>query len=491
MEGKGKTLPRTVGWFLIICIVSVVSIPTVSAELTRDELTAIAEQAMLSNVIMLRLDWRGNGSFAGYGFFVDEYGGVATALHVFKNAKRSAVQALATGGIYPINGVLAEDIGRDVILLSTPVPRQSLRPLPLASSLPEPGERVAFGPCSYSLIWTGIFEAAPKIPGEERLMVITGRTGPGSSGSPIINAKGEAVGIVISGTDGLTFATPVTEVAALLSGKSHSFFPWESDASDPPNDSPEDLYWAGKLVQIYGRGREEALPYFEQAFEKDPQYADAYIEAAFCYMWLGRYDKAIDPLRNAIRVRPSDPRLYVDLGLACDWIGRHDDAIKPYKRAIQIDPDDAQTHYYLGNVYSTLQQRDEAIACYEEAIRLDPSDAHAYFALALEYSMLERYDEAIKTYKKQIRVSPTDGGAYRALASTCRRVGRHGEATQVYEEAVRMHAENTHFHYMLALNYMWEVDIWSALGEYHMLKDLDQDRAKELFDSICGWFTDH
>ncbi|TET79996.1 serine protease [candidate division TA06 bacterium] len=486
MTGKSKTAPRAVGCFLIICIASVVSIPTVSSEPTEDELTAIVEQVQLSNVSMLRLDWRGNSSFGGSGFFVDEYGAVFTASHVVENAKRTGVQAL-TEEIYRINGVLAQDIGRDVILLSTPVPPYALYPLPLASSLPEPGEDVVF------VQWpgrtrTGVFEAAPKIPERERLMVITGHTEPGWSGSPVMNTKGEVVGIVISRRDRLTFAAPIMEVAALLSGKSHSFFPWESDASDPPNDSPEDLYWAGRLVQIYGRGRDDGLPYFEQAFEKDPEYAEAYIEAAFCYRSLGRYDKAIDPFKNSIRLRPSDPSLYVWLALTCDWIGRHDDAIRSYRQAIQIDPNDAQKHYYLGNVYSTLQQRDEAIACYEEAIRLDPSGADAYFALVLEYRMLKRYHEAIETYKKQVRVSPTDAEAYRALAFTCGIVGRHGEATQAYEETVRMRAENTHFHYMLALNYMWEVYIWSALGEYHMLKDLDQDKADELFDSICGWY---
>jgi len=484
MEEEGRIVPGTVGWFLIICIASVVSIPTVSAELTEDELFAMAKQVWRSTVSMQRLDWRGKGSSAGSGFFVDEYGAVVTASHVVKNAKRTAVKTV-TEEIYPINGVLAQDIGRDVVLLSTPVPRQTLRPLPLAHSLPEPGEDVVFVQWPG---WTraGVFEAAPKTPGEERLMVITGSVEPGWSGSPVINTKGEAVGIVISGTDGLTYATPITEVAALISGKSQSFFPWESDASDPPNDSPEDLYWAGKLIQ-WRRGRKDALPYFEQAFEKDPEYAEAYIEAAFCYRKLERYDDEIYALRNAIRIRPSDPGLHYRLGSVCYLLDRYDDAIMSYRQAIQIDPDDAQNHYFLGDVYVNIRQYNKAVACYEEAIRLDPRDADVYESLGLLYRVLNRYDEANETYKKQVRANPTDGGAYGDLAYTYDRLGRYREAIQAYKEGIRLDPGNTHFHYRLALDYMGQVDIWSALGEYQILKDLDQDKAKELFDSICGW----
>ncbi|TET45136.1 serine protease [candidate division TA06 bacterium] len=483
MTGKGKSAPRAVGCFLIICIASVVSIPTVSSELTEGELTAIADLVEPATVFVQTLDWRGRLIRWGSGFIVNEYGAVVTASHVVHDPNRTVVRTIF-GEIYPIDGVLAEDKERDVILLSAPVPRHALHPLPLASSPPEPGEHVVLVQHPHDgerTILEGIVEAAPKIPEKGTVLVIRLPIVGGWSGSAVINTKGEVVGVandrIGTGPNTLTVAAPAAIVPALLSGENHSFFPWKSDASDPPNDSPEDLYWAGRLVQIY-RGRREALSYFEQAFEKDPEYAEAYIEAAFCYGKLERYDDEIYALRDAIRIIPSDAGLHFRLGSTYCILERHDEAIESYLKGTRIDPDDIWARFRLGLIYERLKRYEEAAREYREYVRLAPDYGSPHASLGRAYTKLGQYDDAVEEFKKAIQIDPGYDFTYSSLAEAYYGMGLYGEGIRAHEIASRLSPEDAFCHRDLGRAYARLGEVWLAAEQYTILRNLDSSLGK-------------
>jgi TolB-like protein/class 3 adenylate cyclase/Tfp pilus assembly protein PilF len=109
-------------------------------------------------------------------------------------------------------------------------------------------------------------------------------------------------------------------------------------ALDPDNA------WAhntkGWILQNQSR-TEESVPEFERALALDPSFADAYSGLGVDYLALGRFDKSLEALDDAIRASPSDPSLtycYGNKAWANFGLKNYDQAIELARRAIAINP---------------------------------------------------------------------------------------------------------------------------------------------------------
>jgi S1-C subfamily serine protease len=111
---------------------------------------------------------------------------VATAYHVVSGRTVSVV--LHNGECVKVVKVAAADPGKDVAILQID-DSKNVRPLPLASKLPEPSEHVASFRLDHGHL-TG------KVTGSGTLLVCTTlKVYPGWSGSPVVNMQGEVVGM--------------------------------------------------------------------------------------------------------------------------------------------------------------------------------------------------------------------------------------------------------------------------------------------------------
>ncbi|MGH7844264.1 MAG: tetratricopeptide repeat protein [Candidatus Binatia bacterium] len=58
-------------------------------------------------------------------------------------------------------------------------------------------------------------------------------------------------------------------------------------------------------LALFNRGRyEEAIPHFERAIDKDPDFAQAHLYSGRSHLSLGRWRRAVPPLRTAYRLAP-------------------------------------------------------------------------------------------------------------------------------------------------------------------------------------------
>ena len=158
----------------------------------------------------------------GSGFVVSADGRIVTNLHVIARMKKPRV-TLATGEVFDQVSVLIYDPQRDLAVLK--IPATGLRTLRLGdSSRLRVGQRVlAIGaPRGLSgTTTTGIVSAIrphPTLAGAT-LLQTDAAINFGSSGGPLVNARGEAVGVVASlirDAQNLSFAVPADDVRALL-----------------------------------------------------------------------------------------------------------------------------------------------------------------------------------------------------------------------------------------------------------------------------------
>jgi len=159
----------------------------------------VYETVSPSVVVVYNMNESGQMRGHGTGFFIDPWGMVATNYHVVEGA--SSLKIKTKGGMMmDVRGVAAADPENDVVILSAILPVDSIRTLKMAPALPQVGERIVvigtpYNPQLAQTITDGLVSALRPLPGGKRLIQISAPISPGSSGSPVVNMKGEVIGI--------------------------------------------------------------------------------------------------------------------------------------------------------------------------------------------------------------------------------------------------------------------------------------------------------
>ena len=174
------------------------------------------------------------------------------------------------------------------------------------------------------------------------------------------------------------------------------------------------------------RSIRQAIECFQQAIERDPEFALAHVGLADAYCVLPDYSAyspqaAFRQARDAARkARELDPflaeahasRANIRLLHEWDWAGAEAD----FRHAIQLNPGYAVAQHWYGHCLLYTGRVDEAIDWLEQALSLDPLSMiiHSTYALALYAG--RRYDEAVAALQQAIELDPNFGLARLYLA---------------------------------------------------------------------------
>jgi S1-C subfamily serine protease len=327
----------------------------------------------------------------GSGFFISQNGDIITNYHVLEGAESAEVKT-SDGKTYTISDIVAVDEKNDIIRLSVNIPSKYVLPLSLSETTPEIGERIIVYGSPLGLEKTlsdGIISAIREVPGYGKLIQITAPISPGSSGSPVLNMKGEVIGVatfqMIEGQN-LNFAIPSERIASLnLKEEKKTFTTEELFGQESKTEKGSD-YDEAYQKAVYFMDKEEyekALPYLEIVIKTETLSLKewAYFGIGFCYDRLGAYTKAVEAYKQAIRIDPDNVDVYYEMAHAYVNLGRYKDAIEVYKQAIRIDPDYVQAHFLLGFTYLMVGDRNSALNEYKILNELDIDLANKLFDL--------------------------------------------------------------------------------------------------------------
>ena len=353
---------------LIFCTIS-----TVSAQTAPE----IAEKALAATVYLEMQDSNGLPLGFGSGFFVRD-NLIATNYHVIEGAARGTAKLVGQFSTYTIEGVTATDKTNDLALLKVTV--SGIKPLPLGNSSDvKIGETVYVAGNPQGLEGTfsdGIISSRRDQYAKERLQM-TAPISPGSSGGPVLNSKGEVIGIsfmTLVGGQNLNFAIPSRYLTELLTESK----PAKPLAEDNRSISAETYFMWGNTKCGLGDYK-GAIADYDSAIRLKPDDATAYNNRGVAKNGLGQHFDAIADFDSAIRLKPDDATAYNNRGVAKSGLGQHFDAIADYDSAIRLNPDDAGVYSNRGNAKSDLGQHVAAIADYDSAIRLNPDHAAVYY----------------------------------------------------------------------------------------------------------------
>lgn len=150
----------------------------------------------------------------GTGFFFDNKGTIITNYHVIEGCQTAEI-ILANGTTYKVTAVLGYDSNRDIAILATTCKQST--PLSIRTTSVKTGEKVYAIGSSLGLsgsLSDGIVSAVDrKVEGNVYIQT-TAPISQGNSGGPLVDSKGEVVGIVCASfTDGqnLNLAIPIAD----------------------------------------------------------------------------------------------------------------------------------------------------------------------------------------------------------------------------------------------------------------------------------------
>jgi serine/threonine protein kinase/Tfp pilus assembly protein PilF len=189
--------------------------------------------------------------------------------------------------------------------------------------------------------------------------------------------------------------------------------------------------------QLYVKGRyywnkrtnadiKTAISYFNQALEKDPNYALAYSGIGDAYNTLGSYGgdptetalKAMAAAQKALELDPTLSHPHAILGgikIEYSWDFAGGEA--EFKKALELDPSDATARQWLSEGLCEIGGRaQEAIEEGNRAHQLDPLSPIISAQQAQAYTYDRQFDKAIEIFKKVIADNPTLGRAHGEMA---------------------------------------------------------------------------
>jgi TolB-like protein/DNA-binding winged helix-turn-helix (wHTH) protein/Flp pilus assembly protein TadD len=163
-------------------------------------------------------------------------------------------------------------------------------------------------------------------------------------------------------------------------------------------------------------GLRKSLGYFQQAVDRDPGYAPAYLGLADAYNLLGGYSlvpskvafpKAEAAATKALTLNKGLAGAHAALAFAIlsfdwDWAA----AETQFKEALKLNPNNATAHQHNAEYFDTMGQPEEAIAEYKRARELDPLSLDINAQFGRVYRDARRYDEAVDQCRKTLELDP-------------------------------------------------------------------------------------
>jgi len=208
-----------------------------------------------------------------------------------------------------------------------------------------------------------------------------------------------------------------------------------------------------------GEALKTSVDYFNQAIERDPNYAQAYAGMALAYVLLPEYsagkpaesmEKAKAAARKALELDDTLAEAHTALAYTLFAYDRNiPESDRQFQRAIELNPNYATAHQWYGGANLTSTQRfDQAIAEGKRAVELDPLSLIANLELATSYNYARQYDQAIEQLAKAIELDPNWYLAHMLLCQAFDLKGQFAQAAAECQKARDLNDDPTVLSYL-------------------------------------------
>jgi serine/threonine protein kinase/Flp pilus assembly protein TadD len=246
----------------------------------------------------------------------------------------------------------------------------------------------------------------------------------------------------------------------------------------------------GLLEEYAGVPASETLPKAraaaDRALQIDDSLSEAHTSSALIFNQMWRWPEAEGEYKRAISLNPNYPTAHHWFSIYFRMKGQIDDSLREIKQAQELDPLSAVISQNVAEVYLLKNDFNSAIAQCQKIIELDPNFPGAHDELGFAYLKQRRYEEAITEFQKTVELSGR-ASRYQGDLGYCYAVtGRRAEAQAILKELEVKYARREAVGQYLA-------DVYAGLGDKDQVftwleKDFER-RSGIRLPFIKWWFT--
>jgi len=216
-------------------------------------------------------------------------------------------------------------------------------------------------------------------------------------------------------------------------------------------DNPEaySLYVEGRFYwnKRTAASIQKALDLFNQALQRDPNYALGYLGVADCYAVLPQYagmpnveaaTKAKAAAAKALEIDSELAEAHATLGLIHENLWEWQDAETEFRRAIQLKPNYATAYHWYAIDLRYQARFGEALTQIKKAQALDPLSLIINSNVGIDLVLNGRREEAIEQFRRTVDLDPTFAYAHMRLGRTYMEAGDHQRGLAELQRAVEL-----------------------------------------------------
>lgn len=233
----------------------------------------------------------------------------------------------------------------------------------------------------------------------------------------------------------------------------------------------------GVALKLLGRGL-DALEPMRKAAMLLPTDVESHYNLGVTLQELGRLDEAEAGYRRALQIDPGYADAYLNLGVTLNKLGRLDEAEQNLRHALQFRPDSAEAHSNLGATLQAQGRLDEAEPSCRRALQLQPDNAMAHNNLGITLQGLERLDEAEASYLRALQIDPGYAEAHGNLGNMLQEQGRLDEAEASFRQALQRNPDDAQSHNNLGVTLQEMGRLNEADAHFQMALLINPDDAR-------------
>ncbi len=247
------------------------------------------------------------------------------------------------------------------------------------------------------------------------------------------------------------------------------------------------LYLRGRFqwVRRTARDLEKAARFFEQAIEKDPDYALAYTGLADAYALKPLYGnfsphehlpKAKQAALKALEIDPNLAEAHASLGYIAqtfehDW----ETAGNEYRTAIRLNPNYATARQWYAEHLAFRGNLEEALVEIDVALELDPFSMVINRMKGNLLTFSKRYDEAIAQFERTIELYPESPIVRFNLAEAHAAKGKRAEAIEHFLAGLQLDGASNYE--LRRYKSAFKLKGWNGFWMEHLATMINLERA--------------
>lgn len=429
----------------------------------------------------------------GSGFLVSPDGMIVTNYHVIHLGLRGFAR-FGDNKALPVTAILAQDKEKDLAVIKV-----HAQNMPYVELLPE-GEKPAVGERAFAIGTPSGFTntlseglvSGLREQDDRSVVQTTAPIGSGSSGGPLLDARGRVLGVntyvrveQVQGrvVENLNFAVASEEIHAILekaraaknSRVTHQGQPLDEQAGADLSRAYEKL-GEGELLDAAGVVKDLAARF--------PDNTQVCLLQARINMRMNFMDDALKAFQAAIGLDPNEAEAHLGIGLVHTRNKKWKLAADALRKAVDLVPEDPVAQRALGAALLELDQSDDALKALKESVRLDDEDDKAWMRLGEAYLAEELFGPAADAFEKAIGLNRQNARAFANLALALFRNGRAKEAGAAANTAIRLQPDMPFAYYVMGLiaNKTNQKKMLRQVRE--RLQQLDPDMDKKLAEEL-------